>query len=71
VRGGTLNCVDAGDGYVFHFRSTEVSSGCAAVGVYGQWTKLSYGFFVGAPVREPEGFRTAKVTLGFNLNASF
>lgn len=43
----------------------------AVVGVRGQWTKLSYDFFVGAPISKPEGYRTAKVTLGFNLNASF
>ncbi len=43
----------------------------AVIGVRGQWRKLSYDFFVGAPVSKPEGYRTAKVTLGFNLNASF
>lgn len=43
----------------------------AVLGVRGQWSKLSYDFFVGAPIRKPEGYRTAKVTLGFNLNASF
>ncbi|HWT19941.1 MAG TPA: ShlB/FhaC/HecB family hemolysin secretion/activation protein [Variovorax sp.] len=43
----------------------------AVIGVRGQWTKLSYDFFMGAPIRRPEGYRTAKVTLGFNLNASF
>jgi hemolysin activation/secretion protein len=43
----------------------------AVVGVRGQWTKLSYDFFVGAPISKPEGYRTAKVTLGFNLNAAF
>ncbi|MGJ7572312.1 ShlB/FhaC/HecB family hemolysin secretion/activation protein [Variovorax sp. RB2P76] len=43
----------------------------AVIGVRGQWTKLSYDFFVGAPVSKPQGYRTAKVTLGFNLNASF
>lgn len=41
------------------------------VGVRGQWSKLSYDFFVGTPISKPEGYRTAKVTLGFNLNASF
>jgi len=43
----------------------------AVVGVRGQWSKLSYDFFVGAPIRKPEGYRTARATLGFNLNASF
>ncbi|AGU53301.1 hypothetical protein VAPA_2c07440 [Variovorax paradoxus B4] len=26
---------------------------------------------MGAPIRKPEGYRTAKTTFGFNLNASF
>ena len=43
----------------------------AVIGVRGQWSKLSYDFFMGAPISKPEGYRTAKVTLGFNLNASF
>jgi hemolysin activation/secretion protein len=43
----------------------------AVIGVRGQWSKLSYDFFVGAPISKPEGYRTAKVALGFNLNASF
>jgi len=43
----------------------------AVVGVRGQWSKLNYDFFVGAPISKPQGFRTAKVTLGFNLNATF
>jgi len=43
----------------------------AVIGVRGQWTKLSYDFFMGAPISKPEGYRTAKTTFGFNLNASF
>lgn len=43
----------------------------AVVGVRGQWSKLSYDFFAGVPISKPAGYRTAKVTLGFNLNASF
>ncbi|MGJ7495945.1 ShlB/FhaC/HecB family hemolysin secretion/activation protein [Variovorax sp. RT4R15] len=43
----------------------------AVVGVRGQWSKLSYDVFVGAPIWKPEGYRTAKVTAGFSLNASF
>lgn len=43
----------------------------AVIGVRGQWSKLSYDFFMGAPISKPEGYRTAKVTLGFNLNAGF
>ncbi|MEJ1162919.1 ShlB/FhaC/HecB family hemolysin secretion/activation protein [Variovorax sp. CCNWLW186] len=43
----------------------------AVIGVRGQWSKLSYDFFMGAPIRKPEGYRTARTTFGFNLNASF
>lgn len=43
----------------------------AVIGVRGQWSKLSYDFFVGAPISKPEGYRTARSTFGFNLNASF
>jgi len=43
----------------------------AVVGVRGQWSKLSYDVFVGAPIWTPEGYRTAKVTAGFNFNVSF
>ena len=43
----------------------------AVVGVRGQWSKLSYDFFMGAPISKPEGYRTARTTFGFNLNASF
>ncbi|KQU91141.1 hypothetical protein ASC78_18540 [Variovorax sp. Root318D1] len=43
----------------------------AVLGVRGQWSKLSYDFFIGAPISKPEGYRTAKTTFGFNLNASF
>jgi len=32
---------------------------------------LSYDFFVGAPIKKPEGYRTAKTTAGFNLNFTF
>lgn len=43
----------------------------AVVGVRGQWSKLSYDVFVGAPIWKPGGYRTAKVTAGFTLNVSF
>jgi len=33
--------------------------------------QLSYDFFVGTPISKPDGFRTASVTAGFNLNVSF
>ncbi|MDP9933503.1 hemolysin activation/secretion protein [Variovorax paradoxus] len=41
------------------------------IGVRGQWSKLSYDFFMGAPISKSEGSRTAKTTFEFNLNASF
>ncbi len=43
----------------------------AVIGVRGQWTLLSYDFFVGAPISKPEGYRTARAALGFTLSASF
>ncbi|WP_345538890.1 ShlB/FhaC/HecB family hemolysin secretion/activation protein, partial [Variovorax defluvii] len=43
----------------------------AVAGVRGQWSRLSYDFFTGAPIRQPEGYRTAGLTLGFNLHAGF
>ena len=41
------------------------------VGLRGAWQGLNYDVFVGAPISKPEGFRTAKVTAGFNLSFSF
>lgn len=41
------------------------------VGARGAFLGLSYDLFVGAPISKPQGFRTAKVTGGFNLNCSF
>ena len=43
----------------------------AVIGVRGAWKNLNYDLFVGAPVWKPEGYRTARVTAGFNLNVSF
>ncbi|MDN4589957.1 hypothetical protein DBA29_15785 [Xenophilus aerolatus] len=43
----------------------------AVVGVRGDWKNLNYDVFVGAPVWKPEGYRTARVTAGFNLNYGF
>jgi hemolysin activation/secretion protein len=39
--------------------------------VRGAWQGLNYDVFVGAPISKPEGYRTAGVTTGFNLNFSF
>lgn len=46
----------------------------AVLGLRGQLPTapgLSYDLFIGAPISKPEGFRTANVTAGFSLNASF
>ena len=43
----------------------------AVVGLRGVVMGLQYDVFVGAPVRKPEGFKTASRTAGFNLNYSF
>jgi hemolysin activation/secretion protein len=42
-----------------------------ALGWRGKVGALNYDVFVGAPVRKPQGFRTANTTYGFNLSASF
>jgi hemolysin activation/secretion protein len=41
------------------------------IGVRGACKGLNYDVFVGAPISKPEGYRTARVTTGFNLNLSF
>jgi hemolysin activation/secretion protein len=43
----------------------------AVLGVRGNWSKLSYDFFAGAPIAKPQGYRTARVAAGFALSASF
>jgi hemolysin activation/secretion protein len=43
----------------------------AVLGVRGNWGKLSYDFFAGAPIAKPQGYRTARVAAGFALSASF
>lgn len=56
-------------------RSTEGLAGRrltgGVIGLRGAWKGLNYDFFVGAPIRRPEGFRTARTSAGFNLNYSF
>lgn len=42
-----------------------------AIGVRGAFKGLSYDLFVATPIAKPEGYRTAKVTGGVNLNYSF
>lgn len=41
------------------------------IGLRGAWRSLSYDVFVGAPIRKPEGFQTARVAAGFSLNYAF
>ena len=41
------------------------------LGLRGAAKSLSYDLFVGAPIHKPEGYRTARVTSGFDLNYSF
>ena len=41
------------------------------IGIRGTFRGLGYDIFVGAPIRKPEGFRTARVSGGFSLNYSF
>jgi len=43
----------------------------AVLGLRGAWGPAQYDEFLGVPVHKPEGFRTAKVSAGFQLSASF
>ncbi|WP_424410210.1 ShlB/FhaC/HecB family hemolysin secretion/activation protein [Pasteurella sp. PK-2025] len=43
----------------------------SSLGLKGGWKGLSYDLFIGKPWSVPEGFRTAKYTLGFQLSLSF
>ncbi|GAA4346839.1 ShlB/FhaC/HecB family hemolysin secretion/activation protein [Variovorax defluvii] len=56
-------------------RATEGLSGRrltgGVIGLRGAWKGLNYDLFAGAPIRRPEGFRTAGTTVGFSLNYSF
>ncbi|MEH6419804.1 ShlB/FhaC/HecB family hemolysin secretion/activation protein [Pseudomonas sp. CGJS7] len=42
-----------------------------ALGLRGNVGRLSYDLFAGAPIYKPRGYRTADVTFGFSLLASF
>nr|WP_315465324.1 ShlB/FhaC/HecB family hemolysin secretion/activation protein [uncultured Rhodoferax sp.] len=41
------------------------------LGLRGNYRKLQYDLFVGAPLYQPSGFKTAEATAGFSLNLSF
>ncbi|WP_150540076.1 ShlB/FhaC/HecB family hemolysin secretion/activation protein [Actinobacillus vicugnae] len=43
----------------------------AVIGLRGSWKGFYYDYFVGRPMRHPEGFRTSKHVTGFNLGYSF
>ncbi|HQC79034.1 MAG TPA: ShlB/FhaC/HecB family hemolysin secretion/activation protein [Accumulibacter sp.] len=43
----------------------------AALGLRGSNRILGYDLFVGQPVRQPDGFKTARTTVGFNLTLSY
>lgn len=42
-----------------------------ALGLRNRWGALGYDVFVGAPVRKPQGFRTANTTYGVSVSAQF
>lgn len=41
------------------------------VGIRGNLWGLNYEYFVGTPIKKPEGFHTSHVTTGFNLSYRF
>lgn len=43
----------------------------AVIGLRGNYRKLQYDIFVGAPLYQPAGFKTAETTAGFSLNLAF
>ena len=42
-----------------------------AVGLRGKLWGINYDYFVGVPIKKPEGFRTSHVTTGFNVSYRF
>jgi hemolysin activation/secretion protein len=42
----------------------------AVLGLRGSYQKLQYDLFVGAPLYQPSGFKTAKTTAGFTLSVN-
>ena len=43
----------------------------AVWGLRGSIKGLSYDLFVGSPLSKPDGFKTSRITTGFNLNWSY
>jgi hemolysin activation/secretion protein len=56
-------------------QSTEQLAGKAlsggVVGLRGNYRKLQYDVFVGAPLYQPSGFKTSETTAGFSMNLAF
>lgn len=52
-----------------HLAGKVLSGG--VIGLRGNYRKLQYDLFVGAPLHQPYGFRTAETTAGFGLNLAF
>lgn len=56
-------------------QSTEQLAGKAlsggVLGLRGNYRKLQYDIFVGAPLYQPAGFKTAETTAGFSMNLAF
>ena len=56
-------------------QSTEQLAGKAlsggVIGLRGNYRKLQYDLFVGAPLYQPSGFKTAETTAGFSMNLAF
>ena len=42
-----------------------------AIGLRGKRWGINYDYFVGVPIKKPEGFRTSHVTTGFNVSYRF
>ena len=52
-------------------RSLNTEFSDEAIGVRGQFMGLNCDVFIGAPIRKPEGLRTARTTGGISFNYSF
>jgi hemolysin activation/secretion protein len=64
--------IDAGgvDGQSAELLAGKALSG-GVIGLRGSYRKLQYDVFVGAPLYQPSGFKTAETTAGFSLNIAF
>jgi hemolysin activation/secretion protein len=64
--------IDAGgvNGQSAEFLAGKALSG-GVIGLRGNYRKLQYDLFVGTPLYQPSGFKTAETTAGFSLNLAF